>query len=463
MLIFIDDMGWRDTAFNGSDLYKTPNIDRLRNEGMLFSDAYAAAGNCAPSRACLLSGGYTPRHGVYAVMSTKRGPVPAMRLEPIPNSQELRPDVVTMAEALRASGYATAMFGKWHLGGTPATRPEAQGFEVCDAVGPPSDEAFRDSDDPKWIYRITEGACRFMEENRERPFFVYVSHHATHMGIQARGEMMDRFEAKGPGTLHRHTRFAAMNAQMDDGVGRLLGHLDDLGLAGRTLVVFTSDNGGLPQSSQSPLRGFKGMYYEGGIRVPFIVRWPGVVEPGATCGLPIINVDLYPTFLEAAGAAVPDGVALDGTSLLPALRCGADSPEAAAALGDRPVFWHFPGYLDGPNPGSRDPVFRARPVTTVRRGPWKLHLFHEEWALDGGRERIETNGAVELYHLGDDIAESRNLASDHPGVRERLVDDVLAFLERTGGRIAWEPNPNFRSAAPAPDRSPPPPRPGDDA
>jgi len=442
VLFFIDDMGWKDTGYGGSDFYETPNIDRLATEGVVFTSAYAAAGNCAPSRACLISGQYTPRHGVYAVNSTKRGAVNRMRLVPIPNRTDLAPENVTVAEAMKAAGYATAMFGKWHLGKSGPTLPKSQGFDVDLSFNPPSGAQFKKTNDPKGIYKIAEAACRFMENNRDRPFLAYLSHHATHMAIQARKEMHEKFAAKKAGELHRHAGFAAMNAQMDDGVGVVLRKLKDLGLEKDTLVIFTSDNGGLPQSSQAPLRGFKGVYYEGGIRVPMIARWPGVVEPGSKCDVPVHNVDLYPTCLAAAGAAAPAGKQLDGESLLPLLKGGRRLKREA-------IFWHFPGYLDRANSGSRDRQFRTRPVSVIRKGDWKLHLFHEEWALDGGREKIDTNNAVELYDLAGDVGERKDLAARQTDKRNELLDDLLAWLKKSDAPLPTQANPSYDPTAPA--------------
>nr|WP_156180565.1 sulfatase-like hydrolase/transferase [Rufibacter radiotolerans] len=196
VLIFIDDMGWKDAGFTGSDFYQTPNIDALARQGMVFTNAYAAAGNCAPSRGSLLSGQYTPRHGIYAVGSTKRGPVNKMRLEPIPNTNELAPEMYTLAEGLRDAGYKTGMFGKWHVGHKKGTFPIDQGFDVTDDFNPPSRKQFAETNDPKGIYRITNGAVKFMEANKNQPFFLYVAHHADHMPIQAREEMLAKFKGK---------------------------------------------------------------------------------------------------------------------------------------------------------------------------------------------------------------------------------------------------------------------------
>jgi len=439
VLIFIDDMGWKDAGFMGSDLYRTPNIDHLAKEGMVFTQAYAGAGNCAPSRACLISGQYTPRHGVYAVNSTDRGPKNLMRLVPIPNRKDLATGNVTIAEAMKAAGYATGMFGKWHLGYNDETFPAAQGFDVADHFSSSNNKNFNNDNDPKHIYRIAKEACQFIEDHKARPFFVYISHHATHMGIQARQEMYDKFEKLSGGKQHTHKKFAAMNCQMDDGVGIVLAKLKELGLDDNTLVVFTSDNGALPESSPAPLRGHKGMYYEGGIRVPMIVCWPGIVKPGTTCDVPVINVDLYPTFLAAAGGGVPTGKVLDGADISLLFE--------SKPFSERSIFWHFPGYLDKDTGGSRSPDFRTRPVSVIRKGDWKLHLYHEEWILDGGRDKIDTNNSVELYNLKDDISERNNLANVNTAKRDELLSDLLAWFTHTNALLPSETNPNY--AAPA--------------
>ncbi len=436
VLIFIDDMGWTDTSQAGSELYETPNIDSLAAAGMTFTNAYAAAGNCEPSRACLISGQYTPRHHMYAVSSTNRGPQNEMRVKPIENINALPQQNVTIADALQDAGYATGMFGKWHLGKSPPHTPSDQGFMVTDSMNPPSAAEFKRTGDPKNIGRITDGACDFMQQHRDGPFFVYIAHHATHMAIQAKQETFDRFDKKGPGKQHRDTKFAAMNSDMDSGVGKVLDKIKTLGIENHTVVFFTSDNGGLPQSPQNPLRGFKGMYYEGGIRVPMFVRWPGKVAAGSQSQTPVINLDLYPTFLDLAGVKPQPGKVLDGESILPALIGDGSFPR-------QPIFWHFPGYLDRPNPGSRDNVFRSRPVTVIRKGDWKLHLFHEEWSLDGGRSAVDTNNSIELYNLADDIGETQNLAAKEQAKRDELLEDLLAWKASTQAKFASEPNPKF--------------------
>ncbi|HEX4150248.1 MAG TPA: sulfatase, partial [Pirellulales bacterium] len=354
VLIFADDLGFQGVSYNGSKYFETPNIDRLKTEGMVFNRAYAGGGNCQPSRACLMSGQYTPRHGVYAVGTTDRGPKDMMRMIPVPNKNYLEPSSFTVAEALKAGGYATGHFGKWHLDGKKrtGTSPQDQGFDVS-VMGTQKKHA---KDDPKGIFSTTEAACQFIKENHDRPFFAYVAHHAIHTPLQARAESIEKFRAKRTSEELPAALYAACTYDFDDGVGRLLKFLADSGLEKNTLVVFTSDNGATPESSQEPLRGNKGCYYEGGIREPFLVRWPGVVAPGSSCNVPIINQDLYPTFLAAAHVERPSDKILDGEDLRPLL-------SGDGKLQRQSIYWHFPGYLDDPVIRGRDPVFRTRPVS----------------------------------------------------------------------------------------------------
>lgn len=419
ILILADDLGWQEPGFAGSDFNETPHLDRLAKQGMVFTQAYAAAGNCAPSRACLLSGQYTPRHGVYAVGTTNRGRPELMRMTPVPNASGLAADNFTLPKAMKSAGYVTGMFGKWHLDGRQGSQPQ-QHFDVVGLAGHSWRE--RNEHDPKGVYAITSAACDFIEANQRRPFFLYLPHYAIHSPLQARAETLAKFKQKSAGKLHREAESAACLAELDEGVGRLMQKLAELGLEQNTLVVFTSDNGGTHES-QEPLRGKKGCYYEGGIREPMIVRWPAVVKPGTTCQVPVINVDFYATFAALAGAQLPSDRPLDGANLQPLF--------AGQVSLDRPsIFWHFPGYLQGPVPRGRDPEFRTRPVSVIRKGDWKLHLYHEEWLLDGGRDKVATNRAVELYNVVADQGETQDRAADDPGKRDELLNDLLAWIER---------------------------------
>jgi arylsulfatase A-like enzyme len=302
-------------------------------------------------------------------------------------------------------------------------------------------------EDPKGIFSITRAAGEFMEKNKRdgKPFFVFVSHHAIHGALEARPASLAKFEAKPKGEQHKHALYAACTYDLDAGVGMLLAKIDELNIATNTLVIFTSDNGATQQSSQEPLRGSKGGYYEGGIREPFLARWTGVTPRGAKCEVPISNVDLFPTFLAAAGAPVPEGKILDGESLLPLLR-------GDGALKRQAIFWHFPGYLDNPVIRGRDPVFRTRPVSVIRKGDWKLHLYHEEWQLDGGRARLANNDAVELYNLRLDIGERKNVALDEQRKRNELLDDLLAWMKAADALMPTEKNPAYRPDTKTPEQ-----------
>lgn len=449
VLIYADDLGWKDTGYNGSDFHETPNLDRMAKEGMVFSQAYAPAGNCAPSRASLHSGTYSPRHHVFAVGSTDRGPKRFQRLVPIPNKSGLAPSNITLADALKSAGYATGIFGKWHLDGKDGAAPGEQGFEMVfdSQKGGPNQRRDR-PDDPKGIFSLTRAAGDFMEKSKaaEKPFFAFVSHHGIHTALESRPASLAKFKAKAPGKQHRDPLYAACLFDLDEGVGQLLARIKDLGLAENTLVIFTSDNGGTQQSSQEPLRGNKGGYYEGGIREPFIAQWPGTIKAGSESRVPVHQVDLFPTFLAAAGTSVPAGKVLDGENLLPLLK-----PSGTIA---RPsLFWHFPGYLDNPVIRGREGDvrlgFRSRPVSVIRKGDWKLHLFHEEWQLDGGREKFPGNGAVELYDLSQDPGERNNLAASELTKANELLDDLLGWIKSTGAPMPDQPNPGYQPQAAA--------------
>lgn len=442
VLIYADDLGWKDVGYNGSDFYETPHIDRLAKEGMVFHHGYAGAGNCAPSRACLLSGTYTPRHHVYAVGRTDRGPQKSQRLIPALGRTGLAKSETTIAYALKSAGYATGIFGKWHLDGKDGANPSEQGFDVVFDSQEGSPNTFRDRPtDPKGVFSITRAAGDFMERSKAdgKPFFAFVSHHAIHSALEARPESLVKFRAKAPGKQHGNATYAACTYDLDAGVGELIEKIKALGVAEDTLVIFTSDNGGTQQSSQEPLRGNKGGYYEGGIREPFIAWQPGTIQPGES-EVAVHQVDLFPTFLAAAQSEVPEGKTLDGENLLPLLTGGGQLKREA-------IFWHFPGYLDNPvirgRAGDVALGFRTRPVSVIRKGDWKLHLFHEEWALDGGRDGVPGNGAVELYNMRKDPGERNDLAGGDINPVNDLLDDLLGWLKETRAPMPDQRNPRY--------------------
>jgi len=428
VFIFIDDMGWTGTSFTGSGYYETPRIDKLARQGMIFTNAYTCAPNCAPTRACLMSGQYTPRHGVYTVGSSSRNK-PRERLIPIQNKTQLDPAIVTIPEALKAAGYVSACIGKWHLGDNAPHSPIDQGFDVNVARG----DLPGDNDDPKRIYALTAEAIKFVEANKDRPFFLYMAHHTVHTPVEARDELIAKYQGKPASGGQDNAKYAAMTEHTDDGVGILLDKLDELGLSDNTIVFFYSDNGGAgKQTSNVPLRGAKGMLYEGGIRVPMSVRWPGIVRAGTRCDVPVITVDFYPTFLEITGAPRPGGHILDGESIVPLL-------QGKKRLKRDTLFWHDPVYLQGDNyDGARDPNFRTRPVGAVRKGDWKLLQYFEELEFGEG-DQVE----LELYNLADDIGEENNLAEAMPAKRDELLGLLVAWRESVNAPVPSEHNPDY--------------------
>ena len=431
VLFYADDLGWRDLSCMGSRFYETPRIDKLASEGMLFTDAYANAPNCAPSRACLMSGQYGPRHGVFTVGNPNRGQADLRRLLAVPNQTTLAPRFVTLAEALKAAGYRTASMGKWHLGDDPRT----QGFDVNVGgfkAGHPKSyfSPYKNphlEDGPKGEYltgRLTDEAVRFIAADDDRPFFLYLPHYAVHTPIQAKDEDVARFTDRPADRGQKNKKYAGMIYAMDRSLGRVLDALEKADKARDTMVVFFSDNGGhMGVTSWKPLRGAKGTLYEGGIRVPLIVRWPGKVKAGSRSDTPVIGTDLYPTFLAAAGASPASDQVLDGVDLGAVL---SQSP-AAAALEERPLFWHFPAYLQGRFEGDG---FRTRPGGVVRRGKWKLIEYFED-------------GRKELYDLTADLGEATNLAAAQPGIVGSLGALLDQWRTRTGAPVPTKPNPAF--------------------
>ncbi len=437
VIIYADDLGWRDLGVMGSNYYETPNIDRLAGQGMRFTHAYSNAPNCAPSRASLLSGQYAPRHGIYTVLSAERGESRDRRLIPVRNRNRLDPSVVTIAEALGDAGYRTGHIGKWHLGDEGFAARD-QGFDVSIAgteVGSPptyfapyrwDDRALPDVEDaPPGEYltdRLTDEAMQFIRDSGDEPFFLYLSHYAVHTPLEAKPELVEYFSRKPASQGHGDPTYAGMVRSLDDGVGRLLDLLDELDLRGRTVVIFTSDNGGYgPATSMAPLRGSKGMLYEGGIRVPLIVRWPGVVAPGVISEAPVVGLDLYATLLAIGGAGMPLRQPLDGVSLVPLLRRERDRL-------DRPLFWHFPAYLQA----YRDTIgpWRTTPVSAVRLGRFKLLHFFED-ARD------------ELYDLANDVSERVNIAALNPEKADELRSLLRRWWSHTNAFIPTEPNPGY--------------------
>ncbi len=493
ILVLIDDLGWRDLGSYGSTLHETPNLDRFARESVRFTDAYAACHVCSPTRASILTGKYPARLHLTDWLPGRKE-FPFQRLRNAPVRQHLPLEETTLAEALRARGYATGHFGKWHLGEEPHG-PRAQGFDVQvprwnkgwpnpGFHAPFKLEGIADEPGQYLTDRLTDEALRYIEEQRARPFFLYLSHFAVHDPIQAPAALVEKYRAKlaarpspaGPAYVlegnpddarpptraelaalagskeyaaHRvfpnrsvkirqhqdNPVFAAMVENLDQNFGRLTAKLDELGLAAQTIVIFVSDNGGMAaanfgrpdrvvattaldgaySTSNLPLRGAKGWLYEGGIRVPLMIRAPGAgVRGGRVSDVPVITTDLYPTVLELAGLpALPDQHR-DGVSLAPLLR-GGPTPSRDA------LFWHFPHYS---NHG------RQSPGAAIRAGEHKLLLYFEQQR-------------VQLFNLRADPGEQDDLAATQPALARALTDRLRQW-QRSVGAAAMEPNPEYR-------------------
>jgi arylsulfatase A-like enzyme len=441
LFIFLDDFGWKDTGYMGSDFFETPHIDRLASEGAVFTNAYSCAANCAPARACLLSGQYTPRHEIYNVGTGPRGKSEYRKLLHVPGVNTLDPEIKTWAHLMQDAGYVTATMGKWHL----SPDPIPYGFDVnvggTHSGGPPKGyypphgnvPGLEDAPEGEYVTdRLSDEAVKFIRNNKDNPWCLYLTHFAVHSPFHAKKELLPKYESKKPGDLHDNVIMATMIQAVDDGVGKIRAVLDELGIADNTIVVFFSDNGGVAKvTDMEPLRGDKGTYYEGGIREPFFIKWPGVVKPGTKSDVPIIGVDLYPTFCEMAGAKLPGKQLLDGVSLVPLLDGRIDT------LGERALFWHFPAYLqvgaDVEGQESRDPLFRTRPCSIIRLGDWKLHQYFED-------------GGLELYNLKDDVSEKRNLAREMPEKTRELLQRLERWRKKVGAPVPSEPNPEYDAA-----------------
>ena len=433
VFILIDDMGWKDVGFMGSEFYETPNIDKLASQGIVFTNAYANAPNCAPTRACLMSGQYTPRHGVYTVGTSARGKSRNRKLIPITNTTTLDPRVVTIGEALKSAGYATASMGKWHLGDDPEAGPVGQGFDLNiggNKAGHPKtyfspykNKDLTDGPDGEYLTdRLTDEALKFIEDNKDGEFFLYLPHYAVHTPIQAKKELTEKYKSKSPSNGQSNAAYAAMIESTDEGVGRIMDKLDELQIADDTVVIFFSDNGGHGVvTSMQPLRGSKGMLYEGGIREPMAVRWPGKIKAGAVCDEPVIGIDFYPTLLELAGAKRKSGQILDGVSILGLLR-------QRGGIKRKAIFWHFPAYLEASGRGKG--AWRTTPAGAVRCGDYKLIEFFED-------------GRVELYNLAEDISEKNDLAESMPEKRKELHEMLIGWRKSVDAPVPTDKNPEY--------------------
>lgn len=431
ILITLDDLGWKDLGCMGSRFYETPHIDRLAGKGVVFTNAYAPAANCAPSRASYLTGQYAPRHGIYTVNSSERGDSRTRKIIPVENKTVLDETQRTIAEELRKTGYVTAHVGKWHLG----EDPKIHGFDVNVGGGvyghpasyfsPYKNKYLADGPEGEYLTdRLTDEALRFVGSVQKKSFFLHLSYYAVHTPIQAKKDLVARYEKKQASGRQNNPKYAAMIETVDQNIGRLLGELEKLGLDQNTLVVFTSDNGGMwRNTSNEPLRAGKGSYYEGGIRVPLIIRWLKNIRGGRRSDVPVSGIDFYPTFLELTGKYHEKNDIVDGVSLMPLLM-------EKGQWEERPLFWHFPIYLENGNPETRDPVFRTRPGSVIRMGDWKLHEYFED-------------EGIELYNLKNDIGEMQNLSEQNPDLVRKLHGELVAWRKRVGAPVPTILNPDY--------------------
>ncbi len=428
VFILIDDLGWMDLACQGNKLVETPNVDRFAKQGMRFTDAYAAAPVCSPTRAAILTGlsparvqltNHLPDQARFTPKNAKLAS--AKMLDHLPSEH------VTIAERLKEAGYATAFMGKWHLSGRHAQPalgrgkaefyPERQGFDIniggCSLGGPPS------FFDPYRIHnlpdrkpgeylpdRLADEAIRFMRAKQQKPFMLFLWNYTVHWPMQAPEPLLKKYESrKGPGL--NDTRYGAMIEAMDRSMGRVLAELDALKLSDHTLVVFTSDNGGFSGVADNrPLRLGKGWLYEGGIRVPLMIRWPGVVEPGTLCDTPVISMDFYPTLLAAAGLKLDNSIPIEGESLMPLLT-------QKGSLTRKAIYFHYPNYA----------WHQANRLgSAIREEQFKLIENFDD-------------GSVELYDLKNDLSEKRDLAKQMPGKAADLRQKLAAWRKTVGASL----------------------------
>lgn len=440
LFILVDDLGWKDLGSYGSEFYDTPNLDALAKQGIRFTDAYSAHPVCSPTRAAIMTGKDPVRVGItdwIPGMATERAEDP--RLVPPEDIHNLPLEEWTLAEAFKEQGYSTFFAGKWHLGETPEYWPEHQGFDINkgghDKGSPPGGyyspfENPRLEDGPKGEYltdRLADESIRFIEEMDEDPFFLFLSFYTVHTPIQGaeqfdafyrdkketlpdEGEPKSRREGLGETRLNQSDhKYAAMVRSMDENVGRILDRLESLNQMQHTIIVFTSDNGGLTTAKNigptavTPLRAGKGWAYEGGIRVPLIIKAPDMPE-GKISAQPVTSMDYYPTLLELAGLPLKEDQHMDGESLVPFLK----NP---GRIDERTLVWHYPHYH-----GST-----WRPGSAIRQGNWKLIEFYEE-------------DKVELFDLNNDIGEQHNIAGDYPDKTAELREEMHTYIEERNGK-----------------------------
>ncbi|MDG2380042.1 MAG: sulfatase [Pirellulaceae bacterium] len=439
VLILIDDLGWKDVGCYGSNYYQTPNIDRLANEGMRFTDGYAACNVCSPTRAAIMTGKYPARLLLTQWLPAGRWNPKTKKMREGRYISNLPLEEITVAEKLREAGYRTGFLGKWHLGTETYYYPEHQGFDVNvagrDYGAPgsyfyPFEGSWQIPTTGKKLYkksplagqegdylvdRLAEEAEKFIRDSRKQPFFLMLSHYAVHAPLQGKPEKLDRYNQVAPTERQGNPHYAAMVESVDDSLGRVMETLRDLDLDNRTLVIFTSDNGGFAKATDnSPLRANKGTNYEGGIRVPVIIKWPGKTKPTSVSSEPIISTDFYPTILAVTGQKPEPHQHVDGENLVPLLT-------GTGPLERDTLYWHYPHYNRHPS---------SFPSGAIRAGRWKMIEDYE-------------TGQLSLYDLNNDIAESKNLSQENPAKVTELYGKLKAWRQQVGAD-PMKPNGAYR-------------------
>ena len=435
ILIFIDDLGWKDIGCYGNDFIETPRIDELAKSGIRFTDFYAAGAVCSPTRCAVQSGQNQARIGITAHIPGHWRPFERV-ITPL-TTMALPLQTVTVAEALQQSGYATGYVGKWHLGTSPQFQPEFQGYDFSAVInGPHLPGRYRVQNQPNLQpkagqYRTdfeADLAVNFIETQNKKPFFLMVSPFAVHIPLGAMSERVNKYEqkAKDNGTNLPHPVYAAMVEHCDAMVGRIVDAVKESDIEDNTMIVFTSDNGGLYRrydyqesaddnvTSMDPLKGEKGSLHEGGVRVPLIIKYPPMATPGSVCSEPSISYDFFPTFVDLADGKLPVNQIIDGQSLLPLLN------DPKTVLDRDALHWHYPHF------------HHDRPASSIRERDWKLIEY-----LDG-------SGDLELYHLTNDIGETKNLIKTKPGRTADLRKKLQSWRTEVLARMPI-PNPNYSS------------------
>lgn len=431
LIINIDDLGWRDFGCMGSEFYNTPNIDQLAKQGMLFTNGYASAANCAPSRACLMTGQWPQRHGIYTVGSSERGKAKDRKLIPTPNTQYLDSNQWIIPKFLKSEGYTTCHAGKWHLSNDPTRYGFDQNIGGSRAghprsYYPPYKNVDLKAEQGEYLTDLVMTHAIDFVQSAQQPFFLYYAPYAVHTPIQGVDSLKEKYQNKPAWNKQQNIDYATMIENLDRNIGRLLRALSDQNTLENTFIVLTSDNGGLYGITyQLPLRAGKGSYYEGGIRVPFLFVWNNHIPADVSNDTPVSNLDIFPTLVELL-AKEADSPTLDGQSLMPLLT-GKETWEP------RPLFWHFPIYLqayDVNDNQNRDALFRTRPGSVIRQGNWKLHHYFED------------NG-LELYNLTEDLSEQKNLAKENPEKVKELYARLDAWRKETNAPVPTELNPAY--------------------